>query len=728
MGIFIIFLMLVAGVAYYFWSNEQKKQKQQKASLVSKSRELLATRPQTFTENLPGGIALEMVKIPAGSFLMGTDEAEVDKRFNQKLQEDSEFYTSIGNTQKCETPQHQVKLQEFYLGKYLITQDQYKAIMGENPSKYWCSNSKDKPYPVEKVSFSDAQLFCKKLSKITGKNYRLPTEAEWEYACRAGTTTSFYFGDSENELGEYAWCSQNATKAQYVELAKILVRTHPVGLKKPNNWGLYDIHGNLFEMCEDDWHSSYINKLENLKQNGNIAWLDDNKPSNERTYTLRSSNWSCNADASRSAVREKSKGGGNYATGFRVCVFPQPQQANQKLMVTEVSSKSQPQPNTSKDELTSKSQSQSDFSKNNAEQDQNAEYWFNRGVELGDDTRTQEEAIVAFKKAIEIEPNYVEAWLNLGDILEYEDRDEEAKIAYTKVIKLQPKHAEGWFKLGEVLYKLEQDWENPENARKNPENLEKALICYDNAIEIQPNNPKIWQSRGSVLIDLGECSEAIFSYDKAIELDPEDIATKSARNAYAELFSDVLCKRGDELTKVGEYEKAITFYDKVIEFNSDYFRAWFHRGIVLGVLGRDEEAILSYDKAIELQPGDSTAWHQRGFTLRQLKRYEEAVVSFNKAIEIQSEDFDSWHLLGETLYKLDRYQEAIDCFDQAINIGSDDDELLSFAWGSRGFSLIGLLKIKEATKSFNKAIEIDPNNAKALKGRDLIVAKFNIEE
>jgi formylglycine-generating enzyme required for sulfatase activity/Tfp pilus assembly protein PilF len=698
MGIFIIFLMLVAGVAYYFWSKEQKKQKQQKASLVSKSRELLATCPQTFTETLPGGVTLEMVKIPAGSFLMGTDEAEVDKRFNQKLQEDLEFYTSIGNTQKCETPQHQVKLQEFYLGKYLITQDQYKAIMGENPSKYWCSNSKDKPYPVEKVSFSDAQLFCKKLSKITGKNYRLPTEAEWEYACRAGTTTSFYFGDSENELGEYAWCSQNATKAEYVELAKTLVRTHPVGLKKPNNWGLYDMHGNLFEMCEDDWHSSYINKPENLKQNGNITWLDDNKPSNERTYTLRSSNWSCNADASRSAVREESKGGGNYATGFRVCIFPQPQQNNQQLIATEASSKSQPQLNTSKDELKSKSQSQSNFSKNNTEHDQNAEYWFNQGVELGDDTRTQEEAIIALKKAIEIEPNYVEAWLNLGDIFKYFHRDEEAKLAYTKVVEIQATNAEGWFKLGKVLYKLEEDRKEQENDRRNPEILEKVLDYYHKAIEIQPNNSKAWSSCGRVLIDLGVWSEGIFYYDKAIELDPEDFSAKMARDAYVKLFSDILCKRGNELITVGEtveeYQKAISCYDEVIEFNSDYFEAWFSRGIALGVLGRDEEAILSY----------------------------------KKAIEIQSEHFGPWNLLGDKLCKLGRYQEAINCFDKAINIGSDDEEFLSSAWGGRGFSLLGLLKIKEAMQSFNKAIEIDPNNAKALKGRDMMIAQLNIEE
>jgi len=477
--------MLVAGAAYYFWSNEQKKQKQQKASLASKSRELLvskscellATRPPTFTENLPGGVTLEMVKISAGSFLMGTDEAEVEKRFNQNLQEYPALYSGTGNPEKCETPLHRVNLQEFYLGKYLITQGQYKAVMGENPSCY--QNSKDSPYhPVERVSFNDAQLFCKKLSEITGKNYRLPTEAEWEYACRAGTTTSFYFGDNEDERGDYAWCDQNLVLAENQEQSDTLVRTHPVGQKKPNNWGLYDMHGLIREMCEDDWHDSYANKSKDLKENGNIAWLDNNKPINERICVLRSSNWGYGPSASRSAVRAKGFiGRGISDTGFRVCIFPQPQQNNQQLIATEAPSKSQPQLNTSKDELKSKSQSQSNFSKNNTEHDQNAEYWFNQGVELEDDTRTQEEAIIALKKAIEIEPDYIDAWFSLGEVLEYVDRYEEAKIAYTKVIELQPKHAEGWFQLGEVLYSLEHDLENPENDRKNPENLEKVLLC-----------------------------------------------------------------------------------------------------------------------------------------------------------------------------------------------------------------------------------------------------------
>ncbi len=130
------------------------------------------------------------------------------------------------------------------MGVYEVTQQQYEKVMGENPS--WFKGAAN---PVEGVPWADATEFCKRLSAKEGKTYRLPTEAEWEYACRAGTTTAYSFGDDESRLGEYAWFGGHSGG-----------KTHPVGQKKPNAWGLYDMHGNVSEWCQD-CYGDYPNSL-----------------------------------------------------------------------------------------------------------------------------------------------------------------------------------------------------------------------------------------------------------------------------------------------------------------------------------------------------------------------------------------------------------------------------------------------------------------------------------
>ncbi|BBH39226.1 hypothetical protein myaer102_17550 [Microcystis viridis NIES-102] len=232
-----------------------------------------------FSENLPKGITLEMVSLPAGQFLMGSSDSDPDAYQNEK-------------------PPHQVQVNSFAIGKYPVTQAQYQAVMGTNPSRFknWFKNNPQNP--VENVSWNDAQAFCQKLSQITGKTYRLPTEAEWEYACRAGTTTRYYFGDDANQLGDYAWYYGNSQDT-----------THPVGQKKPNAWGLYDMSGNVWEWCEDNWHDNYIG----APKDGS-AWLTNDND----CQIMRGGSWSFNPSYCRSAYRDEFYRDGYDDIGFRV--------------------------------------------------------------------------------------------------------------------------------------------------------------------------------------------------------------------------------------------------------------------------------------------------------------------------------------------------------------------------------------------------------------------------
>ncbi|WP_353929813.1 bifunctional serine/threonine-protein kinase/formylglycine-generating enzyme family protein [Okeanomitos corallinicola TIOX110] len=247
-----------------------------KVVTTNRKGEIIKRRNQSaryFVEDLGNGVMLEMVEIPAGTFMMGSPENE-DGRWNP------------------EGPQHQVTLESFFMGKYPLTQAQYQAILGNNPGSFKGdgSTSLTNQRPVEYVSWDDAVAFCEKLSQKTGKNYKLPSEAQWEYACRAGTTTPFYFGESitpdlVNYNGNYSYA--DAPKGKYRE------QTTDVGTFPPNAFGLYDMHGNVWEWCEDSWQDSYINAP--------IGGSALNRQSD--TKTMRGGSWGYFPENCRSACR-----------------------------------------------------------------------------------------------------------------------------------------------------------------------------------------------------------------------------------------------------------------------------------------------------------------------------------------------------------------------------------------------------------------------------------------
>ncbi|MDJ0844833.1 formylglycine-generating enzyme family protein [Crocosphaera sp.] len=284
-------------------------------------------------------VPLEMVLIPDGTFIMGAPETEKGTRSNER-------------------PQHEVTISSFLMGRYPITQKQWKAIatrtdlkeeidLEPDPSRF-----KD-PYkgidrwlrPVEKVNWYEAVEFCQRLSKLTGRDYQLPSEAQWEYACRAGTTTPFHFGDTiTTELANYRGTDDEELKlsGSYGKglKGKYREQTTPVGyFDVANAFGLSDMHGNVWEWCADDWHKNYTG----APTNGS-AWVDyDNyqnvnsetkgysakKKQNKPNAVLRGGSWLEYPNNCRSALRgifyvPRGIHLNNY--GFRiVCVFERTQ-------------------------------------------------------------------------------------------------------------------------------------------------------------------------------------------------------------------------------------------------------------------------------------------------------------------------------------------------------------------------------------------------------------------
>jgi formylglycine-generating enzyme required for sulfatase activity len=219
---------------------------------------------------------IECVRIPKGSFTMGAPDGE-QAAFDR------------------EKPQHRVEItRDFYLGKFEVTQGQYKAVTGEGPSKF-----KGDRLPVEQVSWEDAVKFCEKVSLRTKQKIELPTEAQWEYACRAGTTTPFHFGSNLN--GELANCNGNAPYGTESR-GPAKEKTVEVGSYPANPWGLHDMSGNVFEWC-NDWYGA----------NYSITDLRDPVGASSGPYRVRKGGcWNCTALGCRSAYR------GGYLPGDRI--------------------------------------------------------------------------------------------------------------------------------------------------------------------------------------------------------------------------------------------------------------------------------------------------------------------------------------------------------------------------------------------------------------------------
>lgn len=280
-------------------ANQQRQERLSSTSLPNgsisisapKNQPLPLAKPQSFTINLTDRIPLEIIAIPGGKFWMGSPDGEGDD---------------------SERPRHEVTIAPFFMSKYPITQAQYQAVMGKNPSSL---KEKGEKLPVGRVSWHEAIAFCQKLSSRgihrespENRQFSLPSEAQWEYACRAGTETPFYFGETisteqANYDGNYVYGSgKKGTHRKHAT---------DVGIFPPNAFGLYDTHGNVWEWCADYWHDNY----EDAPEDGS-AWLTASNASNR---LLRGGSWIDYPRTCRSAFRVGSSPDDRYDFfGFRV--------------------------------------------------------------------------------------------------------------------------------------------------------------------------------------------------------------------------------------------------------------------------------------------------------------------------------------------------------------------------------------------------------------------------
>ena len=268
----------------------------------------LSPLPKESALDLGDKVAMQLRLIPVGKFLMGSKSsaAEMARRYGG-----SEAHHAN------EHPRHKVTISKpFYMGIHEVSQAQWRAVMGTEPWKgRWYCDKIGADTPACCIGWDDANRFCEMLSKKTGRKVVLPTEAQWEYACRAGTNTEYHFGDDVSKLGDYAWYNENAYKkgADY---------PHASGRKKPNAWGLYDMHGNVWEWCRDWYDQEYYAKAKDV---------DPVNSTEARHRVLRGGSWLDPPYSCRAANRvgytfydnkrtDHRKGHGGFHSGFRVVV------------------------------------------------------------------------------------------------------------------------------------------------------------------------------------------------------------------------------------------------------------------------------------------------------------------------------------------------------------------------------------------------------------------------
>jgi len=328
-----------------------------------------------------------------------------------------------------------------------------------------------------------------------------------------------------------------------------------------------------------------------------------------------------------------------------------------------------------------------------------------------------EDALSSYQKAIEIQPEYAQAWNGQAKVLYELNSYQEALLAYDKAIQIEPDYQDSWSGRGFVLNKLQR--------------FQEAISSFDKALKLESEAPKVWYGKGEALSNLKRYDEAIKSYDKAIELEAEyEQAWYNKAWALYSLrrYQDALStyekvlqlnpnnelawyNSGNALVNLNRNNDAIKAYSKAVEYKPNFYPAWLSRGNILISLRRYPEAIESFKEVLKYQPHNYDALYSQGWALHQIQRYEEAIAAYDKAVAVKQNDFKVWYNRGNSLYNLQKYQEAILAYNRAIRYKKDHAE----SWYSKGNALVNLEQYQEGIVAYNTAIKYNPDYREAVK-------------
>jgi tetratricopeptide (TPR) repeat protein len=333
--------------------------------------------------------------------------------------------------------------------------------------------------------------------------------------------------------------------------------------------------------------------------------------------------------------------------------------------------------------------------------------------------KSYDRALQAYEKALEIRPEYAEAWIGKGNVQQASGNSKAALNSYEKAIQIQPRNWQAWVGRAQVLDKLgksqeaidtykgaiqidknaKEAWQGLAQIQMRLKQYPEAIHSFDRLLKIEDNDAFAWYQKGWAWQNLRDYQEALKAYDKAVEIKPD--------------LSSAWYQKGNVLMNLRKDEEAVQAYEKAVQFQPKLDIAWYSLGIALSRLGRNEEALNAYTQATQVRANNGEAWYQKGWTLHQLKRYDEAISAYETVIRLFPKNEQAWYNKGNVLYILKRYEDAIAAYQQTVALKKNYYQ----AWNSLGNSLLQVKRYEEAINAYARALRYQPDYKQAKEGK-----------